>query len=97
MNPEERAAREAMMARLAGTPQPAISQQSPQSPVPAPAPQVVAQDPQPQPQQQLGDMTRKASPHEKLIKSLLPATSDSYDPQVQGISKALLTKLIPYL
>lgn len=93
MNPEEMAARQAMMARLAGNPQPLMSQTGPlagvQTPPPAPPPVV--------PQDNIGTETRKASPHEKLIKSLLPATSNAYNPDVQGISKVLLAKLIPYL
>jgi hypothetical protein len=51
----------------------------------------------PQQNQQLGTQKKETNPHEKIIKSLLPATSNAYEPQVQALTKALLTKLIGYL
>lgn len=93
MNPDELAARQAMMARLTGSVQPGLAQLSPAS-----GAQVPPQAPQAQvPQNQLGTETRKATPTEKMVKSLLPATSNSYNPEVNGLSKVLLTRLIQSL
>lgn len=84
------------MARLApqtSVPVPVLSQAGPlsgaQQDQPIPAPNL--------PDNNIGTQKKQANPHEKLIKSLLPATSDSYGPEVQGMSKALLQRLIPYL
>ena len=97
MNPDELAARQAMMSRLIGQPQPAISQVGPAAGVQAPPMNPMPPPQSGLPQDNIGSQTRKATPTEKMVKSLLPATSTAYNPEVNGLSKVLLTRLIQSL
>jgi hypothetical protein len=98
MNPEDAIARQALLARLQGSPMPTSTQVSPQAGGTPPLPEVVPQNALPlKGDRQLGDMDRKApSVEQNLAKSVLPGTSHA-DPRVQMLSKALLNHLIPYL
>lgn len=82
MDPQQLAARQAMMAQLAGG-QPQAPVQEPQ---PAPMPQ----------QEPAGEPKRTASPDEKLAKAVMEGTAHQ-DPHIQALAKVLLEKLIPYL
>lgn len=93
MNPDQ-IARQAIVARMNGTPMPPTTQMTPQSGMQVPQPQVVPQAPMPQ--RQLGDEERKENESDKLAKAVLPGTAHT-DPVVVAHSKALLMKLIPYL
>jgi hypothetical protein len=99
MNPEDAVARQAMIARMSGSPMPVASQMSSQAPVAAPSSPVMnPPGPVRPPQLQLGDVQHKATPtdSDNLAKALLPGTAH-LDPHVQAMSKALLQQLIPYL
>ena len=100
MNPDELAARNAIMQRLIGNAQPGINAIGPGSgqPVAPPMPQAPLHNDNIGVQSQ-GKPKIQVSPTASLIKSMLPATSGNgdYHPEVQGISKVLLHKLIPYL
>ena len=99
MNPEDQIARQALIARMSGSPMPAGSQMSDQAPVQAPAAPVMnPPGPVRPPQLQLGDVQHKMAPtdSDNLAKALLPGTAH-LDPHVQAMSKALLQHLIPYL
>lgn len=98
MNPEDAIAIQAMKQRLQGTPMPASSQLSGQAPVQAQQPSAPLLSPFPVPDRRLGTQDAKRTPSEAetLAKNLIPGTGH-HDPRVQGLSKALLNHLIPYL
>lgn len=96
MNQEDLVARQAMMARLMGTPQPPATQMAQGAQVPPPIPVIPPVNPSPTPNKQLGDMTRKPSEHDTLAKAILPGTAHP-DAHIKALSKVLLQKLIPYL
>lgn len=98
MNPQDQLARQAILARLTGSPMPAATQIAPGAQVAPPAPVTPPMNPVQPGDQQLGDMTpdRQPSEHDKLAKAVLPGTAHQ-DPHIQALSKVLLQKLIPYL
>lgn len=99
MNPDELAARNAIMQRLIGNPQGGVNALGPGSgqPVAPPMPQAPLHNDNIGVQSQ-GKPKIQVSPTASLIKGLLPATAgQDYHPEIQGMSKVLLTKLIPYL
>lgn len=73
---------------------PALSQMSSGAGAPV-APQVPTPQ-MPQPDKTMSNPGKKSNPHEGMIKSLLPAAA-SPNPEINLLSKALLSKLINYL
>lgn len=93
MNPEQ-IARQAMIARMGGSPMPQATQVSQGAGIQVPTAQVPAQ--MPAGDRQLGDEQRKPNESDTLAKTILPGTAHP-DMVVQAHAKAILQKLIPYL